>query len=179
VRVAGPFSTISGASSFGNWWTKAATNVESVFSMTLSNAANPLVYTFASTSFFPAGTNAPWYTYEVHSWITYRGGEVFTFAVCGARAAAAGCRSQRVLRAQSSDDLWLFINGVLRIDLGGVHPTATGSVALDSLGLTVNQTYSFDIFYAHRGRTTTPAVTGVSCVARALGRCQLPSVPAN
>jgi len=36
------------------------------------------------------------------------------------------------------DDLWVFIDDTLAIDLGGVHGAMTQSVGLDTLGLTVN-----------------------------------------
>lgn len=36
------------------------------------------------------------------------------------------------------------------MDLGGVHGAASGSVSLDSLGLTVGNDYSFDLFFAER-----------------------------
>jgi len=48
------------------------------------------------------------------------------------------------------DDAWVFINNNLVIDLGGVHGAESASVNLDTLGLTVGQKYTFDIFYAER-----------------------------
>jgi len=48
------------------------------------------------------------------------------------------------------DDLFVFINDRLVIDLGGVHDAETASVNLDTLGLTPGQTYWFDLFYAER-----------------------------
>lgn len=48
------------------------------------------------------------------------------------------------------DDLWVFIDDTLAIDLGGVHGAMTQSVGLDTLGLTVGNTYDFDLFFAER-----------------------------
>ena len=49
------------------------------------------------------------------------------------------------------DDLWVFINGRLAIDFGGIHGALATSINLDTFpGLTVGKTYSFDVFYAQR-----------------------------
>ena len=44
----------------------------------------------------------------------------------------------------------MFIDDTLVVDLGGVHGAASGSVGLDSLGLTVGNLYDFDLFFAER-----------------------------
>ena len=52
------------------------------------------------------------------------------------------------------DDVWVFINGKLVCDLGGVHAQATDSVNVDDmaaqLGLQVNQNYPLKLFFAER-----------------------------
>ncbi len=48
------------------------------------------------------------------------------------------------------DDVWVFINNRLVVDIGGQHHQVSGSVKLDTLGLTVGETYPFHIFYAER-----------------------------
>ena len=74
------------------------------------------------------------FTSEVHTQFVYEGGEVFTF--------------------RGDDDLWLFINGVLAIDLGGLHPPQMSTVDLDAeaarLGIEVGSMYRMDIFHAER-----------------------------
>ena len=55
------------------------------------------------------------------------------------------------------DDLWMFINGKLAIDLGGLHPPDTQTVNLDAeaanLGIVKGQVYPMDIFHAERHST--------------------------
>ena len=48
------------------------------------------------------------------------------------------------------DDVWVFINNRLVVDIGGQHQKVEGAVDLDTLGLTPGVTYPFHIFYAER-----------------------------
>ncbi len=82
------------------------------------------------------------FTVEFHSRFTFvnQGKQVFTFT--------------------GDDDVWVFINGKLAIDLGGDHQALTATVDLDNpltqqqLGLVDGETYILDFFYAERQFTT-------------------------
>jgi fibro-slime domain-containing protein len=112
------------------------------------------VITFDSQNFFPvdgAGWQAPGvtggdmaqnghnfaFTTELHTKFKYLGGETFTF--------------------EGDDDLWVFMNHQLAIDLGGLHPALKGTVNLDmaaaALGITQGNTYPLDLFHAERHTT--------------------------
>ncbi len=77
------------------------------------------------------------FTFELHMTFTYRGGEVFRF--------------------RGDDDLFVFINDTLALDLGGVHAPLEGEVNLDAqaaqLGITPGEAYPFDVFQAERHTT--------------------------
>ena len=130
---------------FNEWYNDVAgVNQALNLTLTLDNTItlDPDVYTYTNNSFFPIdgqlfgnegnGHNYH-FTFELHTDFTYQGGETFAFT--------------------GDDDLWVFINDQLAVDLGGVHTGVSGSVALDTLGLTVGQIYDFVLFFAERHTT--------------------------
>lgn len=97
------------------------------------------IFTFGSAAYFPidgqlwgneGNSHNYHFTLEAHTTFTYQLGQVFTFV--------------------GDDDIWVFINNQLAIDLGGVHTAAFGSVNLDTLGLTAGNTYDWDFYFAER-----------------------------
>ncbi|MFK7961591.1 MAG: fibro-slime domain-containing protein [Phycisphaerales bacterium] len=61
--------------------------------------------------------------------------------------------SGQVFRFTGDDDVWVFINNKLVIDLSGVHSALDQYVELDRLDLEDGETYPLSFFFAERHRT--------------------------
>jgi fibro-slime domain-containing protein len=74
------------------------------------------------------------FTTEIRILFYYRGGETFSFS--------------------GDDDVWVYVNDVLVLDLGGMHPALSGSFSLDTIatktGISKNNTYAMYIIHAER-----------------------------
>jgi fibro-slime domain-containing protein len=99
----------------------------------------PGVYSYSNNAFFPIdnmlfGNEGQVHNYhfttEIHTKFQYNGGETFTFS--------------------GDDDVWVFVDKKLAIDIGGVHGPSQKSVNIDNLGLTIGNTYFLDVFHAER-----------------------------
>jgi fibro-slime domain-containing protein len=129
-------------------WYRNTENVNRAFLINFFFAPNAGVFTFESQNFFPVdgagfgnsgrGVDKQQhnfhFTTEVHTKFQYNGGETFKFI--------------------GDDDVWVYINGKLAMDIGGLHPTQQDQINLDAqasaLGIQKGKTYDLDLFHAER-----------------------------
>ena len=113
---------------FGRWWhglPSATATLEFCFDVTTG------YHTFDSTRFLPLRRDDGLFTTEMTVFFRYNGGEVFSF--------------------RGDDDVFVFIDNRLVVDIGGCHGAKPGSVSLDNItGLTIGQNYELKLFQAER-----------------------------
>jgi len=136
---------ITSAASFNQWYNDTPDVNQAIKIPPLTLAPLPGGgFEYDNSSFFPVdgmgfgdykatGHNFH-FTTEIHTEFTYEGGEKFAF--------------------RGDDDLWIFVNGKLALDLGGLHPKLTEMIDFDAqaaqLSISKGVTYRMDIFHAER-----------------------------
>lgn len=142
------------------------------------------VYTYDNANFLPLNRGGGWqkfrptdpdpfgpvpsvndtdiwgFTMELHTLFTYQAGSGQVFSFSG------------------DDDVWVFINGRLAIDLGGLHPHLSATVNLDqraqALGLVDGGNYTLDFYFAERHSTGSHCQISTSLLLVQTERLPLP-----
>ena len=135
---AGAAGTTSGAANFDQWYHDSSASTTITGRTLTFQEIGSGEYQYSSNSFFPlndlvSSGNNYYFTMELHTTFTYQAGQEFEF--------------------EGDDDVFVFINNQLVIDLGGVHEPISRTLDLDTLGLTADTNYSFDLFFAERNPT--------------------------
>ncbi len=158
---------IAGPDSFNQWFNDVPNvNISMPYAIVLDNNQEGPggVYTYAREKqlsgdlkyFFPmdglgwnddqsvsTGTHNFYFTYEIHTKFTY--------------SDPAERDYDMIFSFTGDDDVWVYINGKLAVDIGGVHGQSQRSINLDNaasdLGIEPGGTYQLDFFFAERHTT--------------------------
>jgi fibro-slime domain-containing protein len=149
--VASPGTGAADADSFENWYTDVAgVNVSDAFSLTLAETApGSGMFSFSDTSFFPIdgmlfGNQGRSHNYH------------FTLHLEGLLSFDGLADGDESFTFTGDDDLWIYVDGKLFMDLGGVHGAVSSAFtesALLAAGLLPGTSYDLDVFFAERHTT--------------------------
>jgi fibro-slime domain-containing protein len=135
---------ITNAASFNNWWVD--NHGSKAISIDLNETApNSGIFNYSNSAFFPIngelagnqnGNRNYHFTMHLEGKTTFNAADNFSFT--------------------GDDDLWVYINNKLVMDIGGVHGPSSKSMTgadLAALGLAEDTEYDLDIFFAERHTT--------------------------
>ena len=132
----------SGAGAFDNWYSNI-TNTTTYGLTLVETSPGSGIYAYSSNSFFPIDGQLLGNQGNPHNYH-------FTYAI----AASFGYIKDagQTFEFTGDDDVWVFFDNLLGIDLGGVHGAANQAVNLDTLfnGTRESGNYPFNFFFAER-----------------------------
>jgi fibro-slime domain-containing protein len=142
--------SITDATTFDQWFKNVpGVNMAAPLSITLT-LSDPATgtYSYSNPEFFPIDGALLGNEGNAHNYH-------FTYAIYGTFGYTAGVGQSFAFTGD--DDVWVYLNNRLAIDLGGVHGAVSGSVDLDAFaptsGMTSGNNYPFAFFFAERHLT--------------------------
>ncbi len=134
-------AAVTSSTTFAQWYREIlGVNLATSHSITLTLNGSG-VYEYLNAAFYPidgqlfgneGDANNNYFTYRVDGDFTYTG--------CG----------DQFIEFMGADDAWIYIDGGMVIDLGGIVALTDQRIDLDRLGLVDGEEYTMELFFAHR-----------------------------
>lgn len=141
----GGYGSVGSTASFDQWYGAAAPSTS--YGITLAETfAGSGIYSYSNSNFFPIdGQLLGNYAFGHNYHFTYQIAATFGYVQGAGQTFTFG----------GDDDVWVYFDKTLGIDLGGIHGFASQTVNLDTLfgPSKASGNYAFDFFFAERHTT--------------------------
>ncbi len=136
-------AAVTSETTYAQWYREIlGVNMAMSHSIALVHDAAAGVYEYLDGAFYPIdgllfGNDGD----DHNNYFTYTVEAHFTYLSC----------TGQFIDFMGSDDTWIFIDGDMVIDLGGITALTDQRIEIDRLGLVDDEEYTMHLFYAHRG----------------------------
>lgn len=159
-----PTGEISSSSTFSTWYRSCDASqpgsrcvAEYIVPIVADLNLATMTVTYDNSSYFPLDTLTDPSTWDVSGAHNYHFTSELKLNLSYDPSNPAG----NTFSFTGDDDVWVFINGRLAMDLGGIHGASSGGFDLDDLaamagnpyGLVAGEQYTFSLFHAERHTT--------------------------
>ena len=130
----------------GNWFKPRSDNTTGCLQQPLTYNPVSGSYEFQSSDYFPLDSLILDTAYNEK----LGGSQSHDFGFCMHAKSTFEYVPGLQFKFSGDDDVWIFIDKKLALDIGGQHAAVSGDLNLDKMGLVEGRAYQFDMFYCER-----------------------------